>query len=86
MGERSDLLTVPSRLNLPEAEFSLLVRPREVKRPGGYRDCCHECMVGLYPDNTLKYVVKGKPDPAYAKNYYSTIHTGVIKTCHNTYR
>ncbi len=84
-GRKIRLIDSASRLNLPEAEFSLLVEAeRKSNDLAVIEIAAMNAMVGLYPDNTLKYVVKGKPDPAYAKellfnNTYRSDKNFVIK-------
>ncbi|MEA5007058.1 MAG: HAMP domain-containing sensor histidine kinase [Rikenellaceae bacterium] len=67
-GRKIRFIDSASRLNLPEVEFSLLVEAERRSNDLAIIEiAAMNAFVGLYPDNTLKYVVKGKPDPSYAK-------------------
>lgn len=84
-GRRIRLIDSVSRLNLPEVEFSLLAEAeRRSNDLAVIEIAAMNAMVGLYPDNTLKYVVKGNPNPSYAKellfnNQYRNHKSLVIK-------
>lgn len=67
-GRKIRLIDSVSRLNMPEAEFSLLVEAeRRSNDLAVIEIAAMNATAGLYPDNTLKYVIKGKPNPAYAQ-------------------
>jgi len=56
-----------AKLNLSEAEFSFLKKAEQESNELAIIEvAAMNALRGLYPDKTLRYTVKGKPDPDYA--------------------